>query len=139
MYPGKLDDKGRLKLPAVFLEYFGELGEKKLFVTSINRRTAQIYPTSVWRKNKKLLEAGRNLSGCHSRPWGAYVRDCGAAECEGKADLERPGCAVAGNGAPGRGSMGRPDRVSARQFFGTEAGLVQRAAGRPGCRPGSES
>jgi DNA-binding transcriptional regulator/RsmH inhibitor MraZ len=59
MYPGKLDSAGRLKLPAVFLEYFAGLGEKTLFVTSINRRTAQIYPMSVWRKNKKLLEESR--------------------------------------------------------------------------------
>lgn len=56
MYPGRLDDKGRLKLPADFQQYFASLPEKKLFVTSLDRRIAQIYPMSVWRENEKLLD-----------------------------------------------------------------------------------
>jgi MraZ protein len=85
MYPGKLDDKGRLKLPAVFLEYFGELGEKKLFVTSINRRTAQIYPTSVWRKNKKLLE------GAREKPTAAKTIVFNAAEFGSDVEIDSQG------------------------------------------------
>jgi len=58
MYPARLDDKGRMKLPAVFQEYFQSLaqaGEKKLFVTSLDRNTAQIYPPSVWRENEEFF------------------------------------------------------------------------------------
>ena len=55
MYTARLDEKGRLKLPACFLKYFGELKEKTLFVTSLDRRTAQIYTTGTWRENKKFL------------------------------------------------------------------------------------
>ena len=44
MYPGRLDDKGRLKLPAEFQHFLNVLPEKKLFVTSLDRRIAQIYP-----------------------------------------------------------------------------------------------
>src|ERR1700692_3495470 len=54
-YNGKLDDKGRLKLPVVFQTYLASLSEKGLFVTSIDRNTAQIYPMSAWRANLKLL------------------------------------------------------------------------------------
>jgi MraZ protein len=60
MYPCRLDDKGRLKLPAPFQQYFGSLPEKKLFVTSLDRRTAQIYPIAVWRENEKFFEAFRD-------------------------------------------------------------------------------
>lgn len=54
-YNGKLDDKGRLKLPVVFQTYLASISEKGLFVTSIDRITAQIYPIAAWRANLKLL------------------------------------------------------------------------------------
>ncbi|HZT33514.1 MAG TPA: hypothetical protein VFA33_26740 [Bryobacteraceae bacterium] len=56
MFPVRLDDKGRLKLPVVFQQYLDAMPEKKLFVTSLDRRTAQIYPMSVWRENEKFFE-----------------------------------------------------------------------------------
>jgi MraZ protein len=60
MYPSRLDDKGRLKLPVPFQQYFSALPEKKLFVTSLNRRIAQIYPMSVWRENERFFETYRD-------------------------------------------------------------------------------
>jgi MraZ protein len=60
MYPGRLDDKGRVKLPATFQQYFAVLKEKKLFVTSLDRRTAQIYPMEVWRTNETFFESYRD-------------------------------------------------------------------------------
>jgi len=59
MYPARLDDKGRLKLPASFQEFFAALREKKLFVTSLDRRIAQIYPIAMWRENEKFFETYR--------------------------------------------------------------------------------
>lgn len=59
MYPGRLDDKGRVKLPATFQQYFNALREKTLFVTSMDRRIAQIYPIAVWRQNEKVFESYR--------------------------------------------------------------------------------
>ena len=56
MYPGRLDDKGRLKLPAPFQSYFGSLPEKKLFITSLDRRTAQLYTIEAWRQNEKFFD-----------------------------------------------------------------------------------
>lgn len=60
MYPSRLDDKGRLKLPTAFQQYFSALREKKLFVTSLDRRTAQVYPMDVWRGNEKFLDTYRD-------------------------------------------------------------------------------
>jgi MraZ protein len=56
MFPGRLDDKGRVKVPAAFQQYFAALREKTLFVTSLDRRIAQIYPIAVWRENEKFFE-----------------------------------------------------------------------------------
>src|SRR5215471_6728487 len=55
MYPGRVDEKGRLKLPVDFQQYFSALPEKKLFVTSLDRRIGQIYPIATWRENKQFL------------------------------------------------------------------------------------
>ncbi len=59
MYPGRLDDKGRVKMPAAFQQFFSALREKKLFVTSLDRRIAQIYPIAVWRENEKFFDTYR--------------------------------------------------------------------------------
>jgi len=56
MYPGRLDEKGRLKVPATLQKYFESLPEKKLFVTSMDRRTAAIYPISVWRTTEEFFD-----------------------------------------------------------------------------------
>ena len=59
MYPSRLDDKGRAKMPVAFQQFLSALREKKLFVTSLDRRTAQIYPMESWRQVEKFFEAYR--------------------------------------------------------------------------------
>lgn len=56
MYPGRLDDKGRLKVAAPFQRFYRSLEEKTLFVTSLDRRTAAIYTLDAWRATEKFLE-----------------------------------------------------------------------------------
>jgi MraZ protein len=63
MYPSRLDDKGRAKMPAAFQQFFAALREKKLFVTSLDRRIAQIYPMAIWRQNEKFFESYRDNPG----------------------------------------------------------------------------
>jgi MraZ protein len=53
---GRVDEKGRLKLPAAIAQYFGALGEQKVFITTLNTSTALIYPISVWRETENMLE-----------------------------------------------------------------------------------
>jgi MraZ protein len=67
MYPGRLDDKGRLKVPAVLQKYFESLPEKKLFVTSLDRRTAAIYPIAAWRTTEEFFD------NYHENPQAAKV------------------------------------------------------------------
>jgi MraZ protein len=59
MYPARLDDKGRVKLPTAFQQFYGALREKTLFVTSLDRRIAQIYPMAIWRRNEKFFDTYR--------------------------------------------------------------------------------
>ncbi len=55
-HPARVDDKGRLKLPSIFQQYMADLGEKQVFITTLDVRTARLYPISVWKENEKLLE-----------------------------------------------------------------------------------
>jgi MraZ protein len=55
MYSAKLDERGRLKLPADFQRYLSIFTEK-FFVTSLDRQTARIYPMHLWSQNETLFE-----------------------------------------------------------------------------------
>jgi len=57
----RVDEKGRLKLPAAMAQYLEAIGERQVFVTTLNLQTALIYPISVWRETEKMLqEAGED-------------------------------------------------------------------------------
>jgi MraZ protein len=51
-----VDEKGRLKLPAEFLEYLEALKVTKVFITTFDQRQARIYPIPVWKVNEALFE-----------------------------------------------------------------------------------
>lgn len=53
---GRVDEKGRLKLPAAIVQYLEALGERKVFITTLNVSTALIYPISVWRETENMLQ-----------------------------------------------------------------------------------
>lgn len=55
MYSVRVDEKGRLKLPAPLHEHLGKLGETKVYVTTFDARIARIYPISVWNGVEALL------------------------------------------------------------------------------------
>jgi MraZ protein len=56
MYNARLDDKGRIKLPTEFQRYFGALDDPRLFVTSVDRRIARIFPLALWRAHEHFIE-----------------------------------------------------------------------------------
>ena len=53
---GRVDEKGRLKLPAAVAQYLAATGEQKVFITTLNISTALIYPVSVWHETERLLQ-----------------------------------------------------------------------------------
>jgi MraZ protein len=52
--PAKVDEKGRLKIPAVFLEGLREYGNQ-FYITSVTGETARIYPMKVWTEIEEKL------------------------------------------------------------------------------------
>jgi len=58
----RVDDKGRLKLPAEFLEYLKKMGVDKVFITTVDRELARIYPISVWKANENLFANAGDLA-----------------------------------------------------------------------------
>ncbi len=55
--PTKVDEKGRLKIPASFLEEITEYG-KQFYITSATGESARIYPMKVWNEiEDKLAKA----------------------------------------------------------------------------------
>lgn len=69
LWGAKVDDKGRLKLPANFAQYLTALQAEKVFITSMDESTGKIYTIPVWNENVKLLESG---SG-EQRAWGKQL------------------------------------------------------------------
>jgi MraZ protein len=85
MYAARVDEKGRIKLPSDFQQFFADLGERKFFITSLDRRIAQIYPISVWRENEKFL------AGYRDDPRTARNVAFNAADLGGQAEIDGQG------------------------------------------------
>jgi MraZ protein len=56
MYPARVDEKGRVKLPSDFQQFFAKLGVAQIFVTSLDRHIASIYTIAGWRQAEAFLE-----------------------------------------------------------------------------------
>src|SRR5580658_6386653 len=52
--PAKVDEKGRLKIPSVFLDELKEYGNQ-FYITSTTGETARIYPMKVWNEIEDKL------------------------------------------------------------------------------------
>jgi MraZ protein len=55
-HTARVDDKGRLKLPAAFQTFLEAQPEQKVFVTKLRDNIARIYPIAIWRQNEALAE-----------------------------------------------------------------------------------
>jgi MraZ protein len=53
-YPAKVDEKGRVKIPAAFLEALREYGNK-FYVTSENGDYVRVYPMKIWNEIEEKL------------------------------------------------------------------------------------
>src|SRR5208282_629772 len=58
----RVDDKGRLKLPAEFWEYLKQLGVEKVFITTVDLQLARIYPIPVWKSNENFFASSGDLA-----------------------------------------------------------------------------
>ena len=56
-FSARIDDKGRLKIPAVFRAPIAEKYGQSLFVTSLKGESVEIYPLPVWIEIEKKVAA----------------------------------------------------------------------------------
>jgi len=54
-HPARVDEKGRLKIPAGFFELIETNYGADVFVTSVSGESARIYPMNVWAEVEKRL------------------------------------------------------------------------------------
>lgn len=54
-YPARVDEKGRLKIPASFLQQLKETDSSQFFVTSHNGQFVRIYPLEEWNRIEERL------------------------------------------------------------------------------------
>jgi MraZ protein len=54
-HPTRVDEKGRLKLPAEFKRHIEEKYGEKFYITSEDGRTAKVYPIEEWEKIEQKL------------------------------------------------------------------------------------
>jgi MraZ protein len=62
-HPTRVDEKGRLKIPADFKRVVDELyGGAQFFITSVNGERAQIWPMPEWQKKEDLALNSRDVA-----------------------------------------------------------------------------
>jgi len=88
MYPARLDEKGRLKLPVEFQRYLAGLPEKKLFATSTDRHMATVYPIAIWRENENLAANHRDNPKVLKRVWFTAMELGSETEMDGQGRVQ---------------------------------------------------
>jgi MraZ protein len=61
-HPTRVDEKGRLKIPADFKRVVDELYTAQFFITSLNGERAQIWPMPEWQKKEELALNSRDVA-----------------------------------------------------------------------------
>ena len=61
-YPTRVDEKGRLKVPAEFKRLFDEKYGAQFYITSLDGRVAQIYPFEEWQRIEEKLARLSNFN-----------------------------------------------------------------------------
>jgi MraZ protein len=54
-HPAKVDEKGRLKLPAAFKQLLDAQNVAQFYITSVDGKSAEIWPLPEWEKQEVLL------------------------------------------------------------------------------------
>lgn len=54
-HPAKVDEKGRLKLPAAFKQQLDEASVTQFYITSADGKSAEIWPLQEWEKVEERL------------------------------------------------------------------------------------
>jgi transcriptional regulator MraZ len=61
-HPTRVDEKGRLKVPAEFKRVIDEKYAARFYITSLNGKVAQVYPFEEWERIEQKLAALSNFN-----------------------------------------------------------------------------
>ena len=61
-YPARVDEKGRLKIPAPFKDGLEENYGKHFYITSLDGQYVRIYPLEEWNKLEEKLQAASSFN-----------------------------------------------------------------------------
>ena len=61
-HPAKVDEKGRLKLPAAFKQLLDVQNVTQFYITSTDGKSAEIWPLPVWEKREAQLAEDSNMN-----------------------------------------------------------------------------
>jgi len=61
-HPTRVDEKGRLKVPAEFKRVIDEKYGTQFYITSLDGRVAQVYPFEEWERIEQKLAVLGNLT-----------------------------------------------------------------------------
>ena len=61
-HPTRVDEKGRLKVPAEFKRVIDEKYGQQFYITSLDGRVAQVYPFEEWERIEQKLAALSNFN-----------------------------------------------------------------------------
>ena len=53
---GRVDDRGRIKIPALYLEILEKRRDRRVYLTSVNGDNILFYPLAVWAKIEERIE-----------------------------------------------------------------------------------
>ena len=90
----RIDDKGRIKLSAEYQHYFEALPEQDVFVTSLDRSIAEIFPIAKWRLMETFFEENESneeiyLASKNAMRLGAMAKVDGQGRVNIHAELRR--------------------------------------------------
>ncbi len=66
-FPAKVDEKGRLKIPAQFKDELDQSYGKQFYITSLDGQYARIYPLEEWNKLEEKLQAAASFNKTRRR------------------------------------------------------------------------
>lgn len=89
-HPTRVDEKGRLKLPAEFKRRIDESYTGRFYITSRDGRIAEIYPMQEWEKVEQKLAAIPNFDPAKRKLMDRYNYFGSEAEMDGQGRLLLP-------------------------------------------------
>ena len=126
-HPAKVDEKGRLKLPAAFKQLLDAQNVTQFYITSADGKSAEIWPLPEWEKREAQLAEFSTLDDAVHKYlnltsyYGQQVEMDNQARCPAAADFARQGQA-------GLGCCGlRQDRLTWKCITGRSSSRI--------CRP----